>query len=192
MKLNLPATPTQPEPSPQTLPATSQQPEQGAKPPRTLEDLVQQNGKAVQPAAETPAPIPAPAVVPAAMPSKPTLADHVMPPHQTAIDMSVPASYTEAQLYEFQEMLKMVRSKLEPTMVGQALRKIMVDLRTHPEFIEIMQPEDFGGMIRTLKESFNVAVTTKKFNARGKKSAKNSAKVDNMLNDLSDIANMVL
>lgn len=77
---------------------------------------------------------------------------------------------TEATAEGFRETLDLLANCFaDKDMVGTVLRRIMVDLDNHPEFEEIMHPQDCGMMVKALRESYGVALIRKETNAKTKK-----------------------
>lgn len=72
---------------------------------------------------------------------------------------------------EFEESKKILSNHLTENteMIGFALRRIMVDLKLHPELAEFLLPEDMGNMVRGLRLSYGNALKVKESKSRKKK-----------------------
>lgn len=98
-----------------------------------------------------------------------------------------PESVPAELLKDFEQAKQTLANQLQENteMIGYALRRIMIDLRTHPELTEFLSPRDMGNMVRALRVSYGNALVIKEKKARGKKKKDNSGDLN--LVDLSDI-----
>lgn len=81
-----------------------------------------------------------------------------------------PESFQDEHVEAFKNNFKVLLDNInQPSVIGQVIRRIMVDLNLHPEYREFMAPEDCGIMVRACRENYGVAVQTKKSKQRGKK-----------------------
>lgn len=71
-------------------------------------------------------------------------------------------------------------------MIGYALKRVMVDLKLHPELVEFLLPEDCGAMIRALRTSYGITLAIKEKKSRGKKK-KDSGTLDISMDNLKDM-----
>lgn len=98
-----------------------------------------------------------------------------------------PEQFNDEQVANFKALFKTLEQSMgNADVVGQALRKIMVDLSQNPHYKEFMAPEDAGLMVRACRVSYGKAVTTRKANSRGRK-AKTSIDLPDLGTDLGDI-----
>ena len=108
---------------------------------------------------------------------KAPLQTNTLPPQQasqptTGVEYPGQDKNIPAKVYdEFLENKKILADTLTQNrdMIGYALRRIMIDLKSHAELAEFMHPEDMGNMIRALRMSYGNAVAIKEKGKRKKK-----------------------
>ena len=62
------------------------------------------------------------------------------------------------QADEFLELLRSIQLLMDdPDSIQTILRTIMIELQTQPQFVQLMQPEDFGLMIRAMHKAMGIA-----------------------------------
>lgn len=71
----------------------------------------------------------------------------------------------EGDVASFREAIQILHSSFEhPELVSNATRNILISIREHPDFTKILAPEDFGAMIRAVRESHGMTVASKVLN----------------------------
>ncbi len=70
-------------------------------------------------------------------------------------------------------------------LVGDALKRIMLDLKRYPFLVDIMHPEDCQLMVRAVRESYGVTLAKKQ--TRSTKKAATSKEVEDVLEILGDV-----
>lgn len=101
---------------------------------------------------------------------------------------------SEASMDSFKENLELLRGSFEnKEMIAQVIRRVLGDLDAHPEFEEIMAPQDFGLMVRFLRESYNVALVQKEVKSKGASTRKKAAAaIQGTSFDLSALGNILM
>ena len=85
---------------------------------------------------------------------------------------SQPTQFEDEHVQQFKKHFTLLLEHMqEPQVVGQLLRRIMIDLSTNPHYSEVMAPEDAGAMVRAARISYGRAVETKKTSKKKKKPA---------------------
>lgn len=94
--------------------------------------------------------------------------------------------FTPEAVDSFRDSIQMLRDSFEhPELVANATRNILITLRENPNFIDILLPEDYGLMVRGLRESYGQVATSKTVNKEKRASAKSSiAAVADFLGDI--------
>lgn len=94
----------------------------------------------------------------------------------------------ETVIKDFEQSRVTLTEMLEENteMIGYALRRIMVDLKSHPELAEFLRPEDMGNMVRALRVSYGNALVIKEKKSRGKKK-KSAESLGDLGIDLGDL-----
>lgn len=98
--------------------------------------------------------------------------------HITQVD-----SLTQEQVESFKANLEVLAETVDDReMVGMALKSLVSSLRENPIFAEILHPEDFGLMVRALRNSYGVAITkkTEKKETKSKKAAEVALAVEEL------------
>lgn len=95
---------------------------------------------------------------------------------------------------QFIDLIDGVYSVLhEPDMLGGAIRNILVELKSHPEYMKLVAPEDIRAWVRGMRDSMGLA-RIKKQESKSKRSGgsgKKSGLVDkDMLADLDSLVNI--
>ena len=81
-----------------------------------------------------------------------------------------PDSLTQEQVTQFKSLFGQLEKAMgNPVVVGQVLRRIMVDLAETPQYSEFLLPADGGLMVKACRESYGAAVVTKKARATGRR-----------------------
>jgi len=110
-------------------------------------------------------------------------------PEKAAVEIPLPAgakAIPADEVAAFKESLQVIKDHMEnPDMVGQALRKIMLDLQGNPNLIGFLKDEDAGLMVRGLRVSCGNAVIVKSKAKRTKKDVPATGEVKRGLDDLS-------
>lgn len=78
----------------------------------------------------------------------------------------------------------------EPDLASNAIRGIMVELRSNPQYIKHVMPEDVRVMIQMMRETMGLAKAVKEKKASTRKKA-NSAELDAVMAELSDLDDLV-
>lgn len=74
---------------------------------------------------------------------------------------------------QFKVNLNMLReSFMHKDLIAPVIRRILVDLDSHPEFEEFLAPEDCGLMVRMLRQSYGIMVQVAQGKKRNKKPEK--------------------
>lgn len=92
------------------------------------------------------------------------VAVHVPAAEQTGIDYPTQHKNVPADIVEdFNTSRKLLQNCLTENtpMIGHALRRIMVDMKLHPELGDLLLPEDLGNMVKALRESYGQTIAIK-------------------------------
>jgi len=98
----------------------------------------------------------------------------------------------EAEAQEFIDMLRTMKDLLDdPDNIQTILRTVMIDMQASPHLVELLQPEDFGLMIRAMHQAMGVAqirkTETRSKSAASKKSGKYADAIALSLEELGGI-----
>jgi hypothetical protein len=94
--------------------------------------------------------------------------------------------FTPGDMNGIQEALEILRTSIDNLeLVGNATRNILLSIKEHPEFADILRPEDCQLMIRGLRESHGITVSSKIANKE--KKTKNSESVQSVSDMIGDI-----
>jgi hypothetical protein len=74
----------------------------------------------------------------------------------------------------------------DPDIASSAIRSIMIELKSNPQYIKHVTPSDVRVMIQMMRETMGLAKATKEKKATTRKKA-NSAEMDSILAELSDL-----
>jgi len=97
-----------------------------------------------------------------------------------------PEGYEQKQIDELKSSLDiLVNSMDNKELVGDALKKIMLDLKRYPFLVNIMHPEDCNLMVRAVRESYGVTLAKKQ--DRSDKRKATSKEVEDTLELLGDM-----
>lgn len=97
-----------------------------------------------------------------------------------------PEGYEQIHVDELKQSLDILVNSIDnKEMVGDALKKIMLDLKRYPFLVNIMHPEDCNLMVRAVRESYGVTLAKKQ--NRSKKRAATSKEVEDTLDILADM-----
>lgn len=92
------------------------------------------------------------------------VAVHLPATEQTGIEYPTQVRNVPAEIVEdFNTSRKLLQNCLTENtqMIGHALRRVMVDMKLHPELGDILLPEDMGNMVRALRESYGQTIAIK-------------------------------
>lgn len=103
---------------------------------------------------------------------------------------SMPDSIPVPQVDALREQIENLRNSFEyPEQVMGATRNILLFLHENPQFTKLLEPEDYGIMVKALRQCHGVAQTNKvqaitKRSAKQQESAATQSMLANMLSDL--------
>lgn len=120
----------------------------------------------------------APPTAPAPVPTPASSIEETFSTHP-----SQPGAFAEDETAQFKGLFEKLKGSIgNAPVAGQILRRIMIDLQRNPSFTEFILPEDVGVVTKTLRETYGLAVQTKKSNKRGRK--KPEATFDGSVDDI--------
>lgn len=97
-----------------------------------------------------------------------------------------PEGYEQIHVDELKTSLDILVNSIDnKEMVGDALKKIMLDLKRYPFLVNIMHPEDCNLMVRAVRESYGVTLAKKQ--GRSAKRKATSKEVEDTLDILADV-----
>jgi len=73
----------------------------------------------------------------------------------------------------------------DPNLIINAMKSLLLELKAHPEFVKLLLPEHVGMLVRTLRESYGIAINMK--TERSKKRKENKKDLDDFKALIGDI-----
>ena len=103
-----------------------------------------------------------------------------------------PDNFSSEAVQSLKDNLQLLRDNFSnPDIVANAVRRVMQDIKQNPNFNDIMQPEDYGTMVKALRESYGVAVVTKQAKSRKKSKKSIDPELESKLDGTLDMLNSI-